>query len=264
MNNIIKSLHYQTRRDNFTIYAFLIAIGMIILNHVLMTIDYNIENITGSEYTTYFMYDMLPIVIMLFCIVLVPRICGWDYTDKTINYDILIGHSRKEVFFSRVIVAFTWALPSLMLLALVPSFLFSLFAGWGHNAELSDVLIRYVLLIFPLFRFICEFIMLTFLLKNFFAAMVIGFIYMEASFMMIIMVEEATDFQFNYILSVSNILSLCNYSNSKMGYVNGEDIQIYDFSLEPSYIIGTILVSLIMGTLCLLLAYKNFEKADMK
>ncbi|MBQ8567583.1 MAG: hypothetical protein IJ446_00005, partial [Oscillospiraceae bacterium] len=114
------------------------------------------------------------------------------------------------------------------------------------------------------FRFICEFIMLTFLLRNFFAAMVIGYIYMEASFMMIILVEDATDFKFNYILSVSNLLSLCSYSNSKMGYVNGEDILLYDFSLEPSYIIGTILVSLIMGTLCLLLAYKNFEKADMK
>ncbi|MBP1549570.1 MAG: hypothetical protein J6A05_06155, partial [Oscillospiraceae bacterium] len=102
MRNIIKALNYQTRTDNVTYYSILLGIFLTIFG----MLDFDM---TGSEYVALNgeSISLLPVFLIL---MLGVRILGWDYADKTMNYEILSGHHRREVYFARVIVAHIWCI----------------------------------------------------------------------------------------------------------------------------------------------------------
>ena len=71
----------------------------------------------------------------------------------------------------------------------------------------------------------------------------------------------------NYKLTVQlasmNVYRLINFEKSSFAYINGEDVIVYETAVEPSFLIGTVIVSLIVGIVCLLVGYLYFKKSDM-
>ena len=196
-------------------------------------------------------------------VILAPRICGWDATDKTMNYEIMAGHSRKEVYFGRVIVCLIWSMVSGIVIMVLPVLVMTMINGWGENVNVYDVVIRYLLILFPMFRLICELILLTFLLRNCYVSMLVGWVFFDAALIGSMVYMELTEKQLTVQLAVSNLITLFGFDNYKLEYVGGEDIPVFSAGLSSSMILGTVFVSLLVGGICLAIGYVVFQKRDM-
>ncbi len=263
MQNIIKSLHYQTKRDNVTYYAFL----ALILCYAMVFSDLsNPLALTGSEYFAA-SQALFCLPVSVFLVILCTRICGWDYVDKTLNYEILIGHNRKEVFFSRVWVSFIWCVPVAVLSFILPPLVLSLINGWGIYIDMGDMIFRCVLAVFTIFRIYCECVLLTFLTKSCYLGLIVSFLFVEIGSIIPIAFEEIGRIKLrNFVtaFSMANFQELVTPENYSFQYINGKDEMLFDMSVDPSFAAETIIVSLVAGIGCILISYLYFRKSDMK
>ncbi len=254
MRNIIKSLNYQTRTDNVTYYSILLAIFLTIFG----VLDFDM---TGSEYVALNgeSISLLPTFLIL---MLGVRILGWDYADKTMNYEILSGHHRREVYFARVIVAHIWCIAFCVVFMLLPVLVFTLINGWGETMDFGGMALRFALAIFPMIRIVCQYVLLVFLVKSAYIAWAAGYLLSMFSMLIPMLLEELMQIKFTYQLANTNLMKLFTF-NQSIGYVNGEDVTIYHTELESSVIIGTIGVSVAVSVICLVLGYAIFRKSDV-
>lgn len=263
MQNIIKALQYQTRRDNVTYYAFF----ALILGYLLVFSDLNgALNLTGSEYFSYSMATFC-IPVVMFIIIITTRICGWDYADKTMNYEILIGHNRKEVFFSRIWVSFLWCMPIAVLGFILPPFVLSLINGWGIRMDMGDMILRCALSILVIFRMYCECVLLTFLTKSCYIGLLVSFLFIEMGGTVPMWLEEIGGIKVgNFVtaFSMANFVDLVTPVKYGWEYINGKDEMVFDMTVDPSFAAVTIIVSLVAGIGCILISYLYFKKSDMK
>ncbi|MBQ3162383.1 MAG: ABC transporter permease subunit [Oscillospiraceae bacterium] len=255
MRNIIKALTYQTRTDNVTYYSILLAVFLTIFG----MLDFDM---TGSEYVALNgeSISLLPVFLIL---MLGVRILGWDYADKTMNYEILSGHHRREVYFARVIVAHIWCIAFCVGFMLLPVIIFTLINGWGVTMDFGGMALRFALAIFPMIRIVCQYVLLVFLVKSAYIAWAAGYLLsMFAMLIPMILEEIMQSFKFTYHLATTNLMKLFTF-NQSIGYVNGEDVTICHTELEPSMIIGTIGVSVAVSVICIVLGYIIFKKSDV-
>ncbi len=254
MRNIIKALTYQTRTDNVTYYSILLAVFLTIFG----MLDFDM---TGSEYVALNgeSISLLPVFLIL---MLGVRILGWDYADKTMNYEILSGHHRREVYFARVIVAHIWCIAFCVGFMLLPVIIFTLINGWGETMDFGGMALRFALAIFPMIRIVCQYVLLVFLVKSAYIAWAAGYLLSMFSMLIPMLFEELMQIKFTYQFANTNLMKLFTF-NQSMGYVNGEDVTICHTELEPSMIIGTIGVSVAVSVICIVLGYVIFRKSDV-
>ncbi len=254
MRNIIKALNYQTKTDNVTYYSMLIPIFLTVFG----MLDFDI---TGSEYVALNgeNISLLPVFLIL---MLGVRILGWDYADKTMNYEILSGHHRREVYFARVIVAHIWCIAFCVSFILLPVIVFTLINGWGTTMDFGGMALRFALAIFPMIRIVCQYVLLVFLVKSAYIAWAAGYLLSMFSMLIPMLFEELMQIKFTYQFANTNLMKLFTF-NQSIGYVNGEDVTICHTELEPSMIIGTIGVSVAVSVICLAIGYAIFRKSDV-
>lgn len=262
MRNIMKALNYQVKKDNCTIYAFLFALLFVFLVLPSMGDSVSFDTLTGSLFAAS-LGGMYPMLLMIVTVIVSTRICGYDYKDKTMNYEIMAGHSRKEVYWGRVIVAIMWCMGGGFLIMLLPNLFFTAVCGWGVSMDLGGTIVCYLLVLFPLFRMTCEFILLTFLLKNSDIAGVIGYVLFCVEVIIAMILHELLEVAFTVQFAATNMIRLLDFSNFSLGYVNGEDVAIYSNAIEGSLAAGTMGVSLVVGVVCLILGYAYFKKSDL-
>lgn len=263
MQNLIKALNYQTRRDNFTIYAVLAGAAMSAISLLDLLSD-DMINVCGGVYAAYNGSNgtvMMGIGIML--AILVSRICGWDMSDKTINYEVMSGHSRAKVYFSRVIVSVQWAVALSFLLLAVPTAIVTLMNGWGKETDMGGIAARYLLMLLPVLRLTSLMVMLTFVAGSFAAGAVLGYIISEVGIMIPMILEEFLDMKFSFELASANMTKLLTL-NSRLGYVDGRDMTVYDSAVSAELVLGTVLVSLAVSAVYIFIGYRVFMKRDMK
>ena len=254
MRNIIKALNYQTRTDNVTYYSILLAVFLTIFG----MLDFDM---TGSEYVALNgeSISLLPVFLIL---MLGVRILGWDYADKTMNYEILSGHHRREVYFARVIVAHIWCIAFCVGFMLLPVLVFTLINGWGVTMDFGGMALRFALAIFPMIRIVCQYVLLVFLVKSAYIAWAVGYLLSMFAMFIPMLFEELMQIKFTYQLANTNLMKLFTF-NQSIGYVNGEDVTICHTELDPSMIIGTIGVSVAVSVICIVLGYIIFKKSDV-
>ncbi len=257
MRNIIKALNYQTRTDNVTYYSILFMIFLVAVTFL----DADITKVTGGEYVA-ISGQALGMFPSFFILILGIRICGWDYADKTMNYEILSGHHRREVYFARVIVTLVWCVALSFFFLVLPALICTIINGWGVNMDFSGMAIRYLLAIFPIIRIVCQCVMLTFLVKSAYVAWAAGFILTMLNSMTTMILEELMNIKLSWQTATTNLMKLFTF-NQSIGYVNGEDVTICHTELEPSMIIGTIGVSVAVSVICLAIGYAVFRKSDV-
>lgn len=257
MRNIIKALNYQTRTDNVTYYSILLAVFLMVMSLV----DIDITEITGSTFIASVGdgFALLPTFLIL---MLGVRILGWDYADKTMNYEILSGHHRREVYFARVIVAHIWCIVFCVGFMLLPVIIFTLINGWGVTMDFGGIALRFALAIFPMIRIVCQYVLLVFIVKSAYIAWAAGYLLSMFSMFIPMLLEELMQIKFTYQLANTNLMKLFTF-NQSIGYVNGEDVTICHTELDPSMIIGTIGVSVAVSAICIVLGYIIFKKSDV-
>lgn len=263
MYNIIKSMSYQIKRDNFTYYAILAAFGL-----YFFIICYSGPDAKWEEFTGSYMVQLLGnggfMGLSVAILLLSTRIMGWDYTDKTINYEILAGHKRSEVYWGRVIASLICNIGLIIPGVVAPIGLCTIINGWGNGMEVGGALLRVALFILPLLRLTCEFTFITVLMSNGFVGLIVGYIYLQVSSLATVFIEEMNDkINITWQLVEANCIELLTF-NSKMGFIDGEDVVVYITDIEPSLIISTVVASLGISAVLLILGYVIFKKRDLR
>lgn len=259
MKNIIRSQLVQLRKDRVCRLIFFGVLAATLLVVLALTdVALGDIKITGGELTV-ILLSMSQLLGQSFMYLFTAQACGADFMDKTCNYEILSGHTRREVFFGR-------AIPTLIIGTLGTMFLIAaplvaevlIHGGWGDKVSLTDMLLRSLLLVFPVARCICEFIFLTYLIKN-------PYIVMGASFIlwMFLNINIPATREHCFILGISNIKAITNIDRWQSFGLGGNMHHIYITALEADFVLPTIIVSVIMGGIALLLGYTFFKHDDM-
>ena len=240
MWNIIKSQWYQLVRDKRVRSTFIVTI-LFIGAVTFANMDTFGEDMQGGLITADLgsFYGIMGMVFMLGTIAFVMVT---DFMDKTLNYEILSGHSRKEV----VMIFFPCALTVVFV--------------WGSAPESGGVFWRYVLVYIMLLRIACELAFISVIVKNPYVVIFVGYIVGSIEFMLLLLKPVLLNMEFLFqILSVcrcSELLSFDVYRN-ELGQITGMA------SLMVQDVLITIAGAVIIGTAAVAAAYAYFKRDDL-
>lgn len=259
MKNIIKSQLIQLRKDKLCRLSFVGLLGVTILI-VLMMADAALGDmeITGGEQAIALL-TMAQLLAQFFMFLFTAQACGADFTDKTLNYDIMSGHTRREVYFGRVIPTVIIGTLGTMLLIAAPIVAeVIVVGGWGDKVSLADMLLRFLLMAFPIARIICEFIFLIFIIKNPYIVMGISYLLCMILGMNIPVTRERC-----FVLGMSNLNAITVIDRWDSFALSGDLYYIYETGLSADFVLPTVIVSVVVGAAALLLGYTFFKNDDM-
>ena len=253
MINIMKSVCYGLRKNTLYTKGFLafLTISFIITIPILTEND----NYTVSE----FVADggMMELA-LLFMGIVVCSICVGDSKDKTMNYELLNGHSRKELFLGRTIVALFVGVAGSILINNIPIIVTSFIFGWGGKITVGAYAARILLSCFPLLRYGTFLVFLSFTFRDVFKAAGIGIAYMTLTAMLADVMHGNA-----YITSMHNLNEVLCCNVWETYTLSGMQLRYYDATIPLQSVVLTIAVSLASGGILLLLAYYYFKKDDV-
>ncbi|MCM1170531.1 MAG: ABC transporter permease [Clostridium sp.] len=256
----MKAQNYQIKGDNLIIYGLLVSLLLPVAE--LFLDDAGLDYMTGSLYAVS-MFSMLPFVFLIISLIIVTRIIGWDMNDKTINYEMLSGHSRAQVFFGRLLVAFAWTIISSVIVAVIPLIFFTIINGWGYSLNVNDFVIRFAVMLCPYIRWICVIVFITVLAKNSNAGIVLGYMLVMGSLFPLMLIKEVLDINTGSIFAFPNLVALSEFSNSIPRLIGDEMVTVYDGTIDASLLKGSVIISLVVGAVYVLISYRIFKKRDM-
>lgn len=259
MNNIIRAQLYQIFKTKFTPLVF---VAMAVLNMSVYFGELNYQNyeLSAGGYVAGMGVSMLSTAV-IFAIIFTGYACGGDFTDKTANYELMSGHTRGKVYFAHAAVSIVVGTAGTAILVILPVLIGSAVYGWGTEITVSEALLRYGLSVLVVMRMICEFVFLTYIVKNPYITMAAG--YAVFTF--------AQLFSENMINSSSVFLGITCFN--KLGSFESwftytldntvDLIKVYDGALSAGDIASVVVSSIGIGGLFLWMGYKFFAKDDM-
>ena len=263
MINIIKSLNYTTRRSTLTALTIFSMIVLPILFSLLSSKfgGISFKELTGDVYMTAVSGNMI-IIFVIAVLIFATMLVGSDAGDKTLNYELMNGHSRSQVFWARMITGYGWAVILVMFFFFLPFGYFSLINGWGLSVDKGEALLRLILLIFPVIRLCTLFMLLSSVSRS--AGRGAAFSYLVM--MIIVMAGSILDDGFHIdtrsIFATSDIAWVITYENSRNIVVNGQQVTRMDYATTSGEMVKTIVVSLAVSAVYLTIAYIVFKKKD--
>ena len=260
MWNIISAQWYQLIRDKRVRGTFVV---MILFNAAL-TFAYidGYEEIKGGRITAD-LGSFFCIMGFLFMLVLMAFVVGTDFVDKTLYYEILAGHSRKEVFFGRFLVALSaGGLGAMAVMLFCPIVLTAIF-GWGDMPEAGGVFLRYVLVFGVLLRIACETVLIAVIVKNPYATIFVGYIIGCVELLLLLLKElipgKDMFLRFFSVCQCMELLSFSGYQGA--GQAAGEVLG--DFPWRQ--IVFMVLIGLTAAsTAAVTAAYAYFKRDDLQ
>lgn len=259
MKGIILSQLFKIKRDKISIFTFfaILAVEALMLLMVFGTEPTTTPLMSGGEFAAMAL-SMFALLAQFFTYVFTAQTCGVDFTDKTCNYEIMAGHTRSQVFFGRAIPCIIISTLATLTLIGAPVAIYSAMQGWGNSLSFTDMLVRFLMLAFPIIRICCEYILLTYILKN-------PYIVMGISYVMAILLgsnippTQAT----SPVLGMTNMNLLTTVDSWAFYGLEGNINHTYETALNSGDIITTITVSLIVSAASLFLGYIFFKKDDI-
>ncbi|MBR1383886.1 MAG: hypothetical protein IJ555_08790 [Ruminococcus sp.] len=265
MYNIIKAQTYQMVRQNRTYYIILGGVGFMFLQLLFMAADGGVTEMSGS-YFAFSAGGALPIFPCFVCLLMTVGICGGDLGDRTMNYEILSGSKRTEVFFGRVVLSVFWSFLGYLLMLSLPAAAVGLISGWGKLMTVRGFMSRLFLQLIPLFRYICIIAALTFLTLDTMAPTVIGFVIVlaEAAGSMVISEFSADSTLLSCLLTVYQGICFYDISNVGIEYIGGEDVMVVKEMLDKSTVLISSAASLGVSAAVLMAGCLIFKDKDLK
>lgn len=264
MWNVIRAQMYQLKRDKMVWGIFFFALILSGIFTFTNLVDFEGE-LSGSLVVAN-MGNMYCITGMIVILVTVANVVGKDFTDKTLNYEILSGHSRREVFFGRFIVAaIAGMVGSFLVMVLIPVVLTLVF-GWGTTMNLQGVISRYALVFITLFRIVCELTFVTILTKNPYLTYLTGFVFAYIQFIVSMAKMEFPDWFANknsVLFSVWHCLDLLNFQDWTTFLPDESGQILFQSAVEPPTVFLSIGTSLTAGVIIMILSYVFFRHSDL-
>ncbi|MBD5536140.1 MAG: ABC transporter permease subunit [Lachnospiraceae bacterium] len=258
MWNIIKSQWYQLIRDKRVRGTFIVTL----LFNGAITFA-NTDSFGGDMQggpVTADLGSFYGVMGLLFMLALIAFVMGTDFVDKTLNYEILSGHSRKEVLFGRFIVAaLAGSIGAIVVMIFFPCVLTVVF-GWGSVLEPVGVFRRYVLVYVMLLRIACELAFISVIVKNPYVIICAGYIVGCVQLLMFLLKPVLLNLELLFqILSVCRCFELLNFPvhMNEVGRIVGTSV------VELQEVLITIAGAVIIGTAAVVAAYAYFRRDDL-
>ena len=264
MFNIIKSLNYSTRRDTVVWITILtlLALPLIVLYLSGLLGDVSINKMTPSVYFASQKMGTVFILMAFGIMIFACKLVAGDAGDKTINYEFMAGHSRTKIFFGRMIAGFLWSAGLIFIFTILPLGYLGLVFGWGPETNKYEVIIRSLLLIFPLLRSSAMYMMIASVARSAGKGIALSYaVYMVISIVVSVL-QDVFGIEVTYPTAMTNAALLLVSQNSRQFVINGSTVTVYDTSVTGEMVWKTIAVSLVFTAVYLLIAYINFKKTD--
>lgn len=259
MKNIIKSQLFQLKKDKISIFTFIaIAVVELLLVYMMYGTNKTYDGVIigGEEVArTLSMFALLP---QFFMYIFTAQSIGADFKDKTCNYEIMSGHTRLQVFFGRAIPTIIISVLGTISLMAIPCIAITAIYGWGNTVSHVDYIIRLLLMIFPVIRITCEFILFSFIIRNPYVIMGLSYVGFMA-----LGINESILHNYTPVLGFTTIN---NISTIDFWYTYGLDTDIryiYETAMPAGDIVSIIVVSLLFAAAALYLGYVFFKNDDM-
>lgn len=258
MRQIMKAQLYQLKRNKLN-YVIFVVLAFMQCTTLMGEIGFSSKTVTAGTYVAenggYVMS-----VALIFGLMFTGIICGEDFIDKTVNYELMSGHLRRELFFGRAVLSLLIGTAGTIILNIVPIAAAWIMSGWGDEVSAPEVFLRYMLSVLPVLRLICEFVFISYIVKNSYIVMALGFVASMAGNAWIELLEAG-----NLIfLGTGNLHMLLDFTSWGTYTLAGEkEIMVYDAALPAGDVAGTVLASVLIGGLFLILGYLYFEKDDL-
>ena len=259
MWNTLKAALWQAKRSEF----LYIAVGYVILSQVMFIIPEYSDSMTGSRLVGICVQSLmvfLPILIGWNTAV----ICGSDLGDKTVNYELLFGKKRSEVYFGRFLAAIIINLAFVAVYVPIFPLIGTVINGWGGSISVSDAMMHYAAIFPVVFRLICVYTAITFLAMN--AAVPAAFSFIGTIICMLssVMLQEFdAKVKLTWQLATTDLIRLLDFNNTTSGYFEGQDITVYKTALTGSIMLESLTASVLIGIAVLLLGFAVFRKRDV-
>lgn len=257
MGKVIRSQLFELKKSR-VLYIFGVGVLVIGLAISWMCIEWT-ETKTVSEYIAAMNgLTMSSLFVIVLIAVITGSVCAGDFPDKTINHEITSGTLRKDSFFGRAVIAIAVSTISAILIITADITIMTLIYGWGDTVTLGSAVKRISLLVFPCFKFSCFCVLLSFIIKQPYApvlaSILINIVTALISHLPKIMI---------FIMSYLNAGKICVYNNYCTYGLNTDPWFIYDESIDPKLLAGTIVASVLLGVAYLLFGYHYFRKDDL-
>ena len=244
MFNIFRSVNYTVRRDITVLISLFTIIFFPVFTYIFNSDGGNLKfkDITGNMYYMLTMEGY--IFLMLIMLLITCRIMGSDMSDKTINFEILYGQKKMNIYGARVICVLIWSVLLVTILYAYPVIMFSIINGFGEGIKEKDMVIRYMLSILPSIRIVSFLILFTCVLGSAGKAIALGYVLVEGAVILGSILQEF-DVKSTYIFGIMNELAVFNAAESLK-------------KTAPF----TIIVSIVMTLIYLIIGYYIFSKKE--
>ena len=261
MKKLLSSLSYQSLRNGaFYRLTALFIVAMAVFGVVLgMTSD----ETPGAGRLIVDSPSILWLFQSMVIAIIVGAVCAGDFKDKDIYYEIMSGHSRINIFFSKAIPATVFTALLATFISTVPVISNCIFFGWGDVIEVKGAVIRIALCFFPFLRLAAFFTLIAFLSKSRMLVTVLGYIAM----CMGVLLQAITGSHSSFLLSYFNLQDLMDYGTWSIYNLDPTGGIVmhtaYDSGISGSMISGTIIISVLVSAVYLIAGYGFFRKNDL-
>ena len=264
MKSIMKSIWYEIVHAKTLLFAFGGFVLFMAITGFSAAADATEGFTAGGASDVLAGHPWLPYEFpLLFLAMVVGYVCCEDQKDKVANYEILSGHSRKSIFFSRGLMAVLLGAVLTMILSFLPMLISLAVSGWGNKLGLMDVIVRQLLMLFPFLRLAAFLVVVAYLVKNPYVMIAIGIVIC----MSMAILGDMFRYSKSVFVSLFNLLLLSDYQSwstynvdPSIGVVR---YYTYQSAVSPSLVIGTIAASLVMTAFYLFMGYALFRRDEM-
>ncbi len=263
MINILRSVNYSTRKN----LVIRICIFTMLCMPVFLVTVITGEKLTGMDGAKYFINYLGELFfVVIFAQLILSCIPAFsDAGDKTINYEVMAGHSRRKIFAARVSPGLFWGVIVTAFLYFIPLLYFGLLGGWYKGVSIRDVVFSLLVCLFPLFRVSAFCIMISSFFRSAGKGIGISYVVFEAATILLELVREFMGLGENamyWTMGMLNVIEALYVGICREYIVDGEKITVFETALSPDFVMWTLISSLVFGGIYLALAYKDFKKRD--
>ena len=263
MINVFRSLNYYVRKDLAIVIAFITIASLPIVSLSFMSAleGLSLSDMTGAVYFAEMNRDVV-IISLVAALLIATRLVGTDFSDRSVNYEILGGNRRITSYLGRIAAGLLWGCIVCWILMSLPLGYLSLINGWGVTVDIKWALFRQVLMFLPLLRFVSLLIFVTILVRGAGKGMALAVVILEVEAIIDTMFEEILDIKIKYALAASNLMRVLGLDNAKNMVIDGKQVNVYIADLPGNFVAATIAVSLIMTVMYLSVAALVFLRKD--
>lgn len=194
----------------------------------------------------------------IFLAVSVGLFSSRDFNDKTINYEIMNGHKREHVFYSRAIVTLILGtFGSAFMLIAVPAVI-AIGRGWGTSISFGTMAMKVGLIMLLFMRMSAEIMLVASLIRR------TAFVYITCTVVyfleaLLLQGAEHTD----YILSFCAGSHIIFFKQFSLDHLDHTDEVFYYNTITPGAAAAIAVSYIVVTALCLHFGCKLFCRSDI-